>query len=781
MQRTLVYFSRNIFKNKVNSVINLVGLTIALCSLIIIMLWIREELSYDRFHSNAHHIYRIVSGNPSDKEAWAGSPSPLGPFLKEDFPEVFSYSRYELISATVRKDQNVLFYENRIAVADTSFFNIFSFPLVRGTKRNAMQKENFILLSESVAARYFGTTDPIGKTLVLADSMNYEVTGVFRDIPATSHIHFDFLMRFESVYKSQSWDEWNYFTYLLLNQGVDVEAFKQKTIQWAEKNRPDQVEALKEINYQPLSQIHFQFNRKNHETTVDKTSIQAAMLVALLILIIACINFANLSTLQSFERAKEIAVRKIMGESRRRLRLTLIAEAVIISSCSLFLAAILVENSLPIFNRLLESNLSFTITDRSFILIAVGLVLITGVLSGTYPAFILSSFKPTDLFSNSYKLKGKQSTGTILVIAQFSISIILMLCLFAINRQMEYVRSKKLGMNSENVVNIRLQCSSMAKHAKELREELLKNPGVVAASVNSYRPSQLNEHWGLSFNEKTNNGSDENEGLWIIIADKYFCKTMQLDVLEGEDMINNYSADKIPFILNESAAALIKDGNVIGRTFDFFGGNKGRIIGKVKDFHFRSLHHKIEPAAIILVDMGDQISVKVKTSDMKATLASLEKTWNRFSPDLKFDYYFMDEDLNHLYQSEIRTNKLLITAGGLSMFLCCLGIFGIVAYSTKKRTKEIGIRKVHGSTSIGIMMMLSAKYSRWIIIAIVIACPIGYYIMYRWLQNFAYKTTLAWWLFAAAGIIAYLIALLTVFWRSWNVARKDPVEALRYE
>jgi len=353
--------------------------------------------------------------------------------------------------------------------------------------------------------------------------------------------------------------------------------------------------------------------------------------------------------------------------------------------------------------------------------------------------------------------------------------------LFVINRQMEFVRSAKLGINPENVVNIRLQSPYNIRHAKELREEFLKNPNVEAASVNAYIPSKHNEHWGgLFINEKTNDGTNEGLSLWIIIGDKNFINTMQIDVMEGKEMINNYTATEVPFVLNESAAKLVK-GEIAGREFNFFGSYKGRIIGIAKDFHFRSLHHKIEPAAIIFYDRGDQISVRIKSDNVTSTLAELEKTWDRFSPDLKFDYYFMDEDFGQLYKSETKINRLLMAGGILSMFLCCLGIFGIVTYSARQRTKEIGIRKVNGSSTVQIMAMLSASYTWWIVVSFAVACPVAYFFMHKWLQNFAYKTTMTWWLFAVAGIVAFLIALLTASWQSWRAANRNPVEALRYE
>jgi putative ABC transport system permease protein len=771
---------RNLFKERINLIINLAGLTIALTSLLLILWWIRAELSFDRFHENADSIYRIVDGNPSDRNSWAGTPAPLGELLKEKFPEVVNFTRFEMISGTVNTDSTV-FYENRIATADTTFFDIFSFPIIRGTKGNTLLRGNSALISESTAVRYFGSQDPVGKTLILNETENYEITGVFRDIPANSHIRFDLIINFRTVFKGNNWGQWNYFTYLRLSHGTLPGVFKDKTVRWATTDMPDMVESMKELNYQPLEQIHFQFNRKNLEPVTEKSGIRTAILVVILILVIACINFVNLSTLQSIERAKEIALRKILGESMLRLQFNMIREALLISLVSLILSYFLAADLVPLFNRLLESNISINPADPVFIFTGICLVLITGSLAGLYPAFVLSTFRPADLFRNTFRLGGKQSIRSALVILQFTISIVLMICLLMIDRQMKFVRTTNLGLNSENVVNIRLQSQSVMKHSEGLREEFLKDPRVVSASVNSYIPSRHNEHWGLSLNEGKNDKTDENVGLWVIVADKYFIKTMQITIVGGEELINNYSAGAIPFILNESATRLIKDNVVIGKEFKLDEQNKGRIIGIVKDFHFRSLHHKIEGAAIIIYPQGNQISVRINSGDTRSTLASLEKIWNRFSPDLKFDYYFLDEDFNLLYKSDLKTNKLLLSSGILSMIICCLGIFGIVSYSAKQRTKEIGIRKVNGSGTLQIIYLLSRNYTWWIIISFVLACPIAYYLMHKWLLNFAYATTISWWIFAASGMIAFFIAIITAVWQSWRVARRNPMESLRYE
>jgi putative ABC transport system permease protein len=764
-----------------NSIINLIGLTIAMSSLMPIFLWVRHELSYDDFHRNRNEIVRVVGGNPSDKESFAGTPSLLGGFLNENFPEVRSYSRF-YINHELIKVENIVYNENRVAAADSGFFDIFSFPLIKGDKNEALTKYNSVLLSETTANKYFGDKDPLGKTIIFNDSILYEITGIFKDIPANSHIHFDLLVPFKSLHFKEDWDGWNYYTYLLFSSNTQPEQFKDKTVKWVEKNFPDRLEIFKDLFYQPLKQIHFQYNRYNPESSVDKQNISMAIAVALLILIIACINFANLTTLQALERAKEIAVRKILGESRSRLKRSMFIEALSISILAFFLSTMLLESLLPLLNKLLYTSIPFAWKERVFLISALGMILGTAALSGIYPAFILSSFRPIDLFRNSFKLSGRQSLRKSLVVFQFSISILLLSCIFMFNRQMNYINNKNLGINLEQVVSINLQSESVARHSKELKNELLKNPEVISASVNDYVPSEFNSRWGgIHFNEIENGNSLDNISLWIIRADKDFIKTLQIRVIEGNELINNYTSSEIPFILNESAAKLVNGKVVVGKAFSFWDNKQARIIGKIEDFHLRSLHHKIEPAAIILNDNGSQISVRFKSEDIMSTLKTFKKTWDHFSHDLPFSYYFMNEDYGKLYRSEIEINKMLKTGGLLSLILCCLGIYGIVSYSAKRRSKEIGLRRINGASVSEIMVLMSKNYIWWIVISFIAAFPPALLIIEKWLQNFAYRTEMSWWIFALAGIIALGIAILTVSWQSWKAATRNPVEALRYE
>jgi putative ABC transport system permease protein len=772
---------RNVIKYRMNSVINLIGLTLAMSSLMPIFLWVRHELSYDDFHNNKNEIVRVVGGNPSDKESFAGTPSPLGRFLGENFPEVRCYSRF-YIYRNLTKVENIVYDENRVAAADSGFFEIFSYPLIRGNKNDALTKYNSVLLSETTANKYFGNKDPLGKTIMFSDSIPYEVTGIFKDIPGNSHIHFDLLVPFKSLHTEEDWSSWNYYTYLLFSSGTRPEQFKDKTVKWAEKNFPDRLDIIRDLYYQPLNQIHFQYNRYNPESSVDKLNISLAIAVALLILIIACINFANLTTLQALERAKEIAVRKILGESGSRLKRSMFLEALSISILSFFLAAMLLENLLPFVNKLLYTSITFSWTEKAFLIAALAMILGSASLSGIYPAFILSSFRPIDLFRNSFKLSGRQSLRKGLVVFQFCISILLLSCIFMFNRQMHFINKKNLGLNLEQVISINLQSKAVARHSKELKSELLKNPEVISASVNDYVPSEFNSRWGgIHFNEINNGNPIDDISLWIIMADKDFIKTMQLRVIEGNELINNYTSSEIPFILNESAAKLVTGKVVVGKVFDFRPDKQAKIIGKVEDFHLRSLHHKIEPTAIILSGYGSQISIRFKSEDIRSTLESFKQTWDHFSNGLPFSYYFMNEDYGKLYRSEIAINKMLKIGGFLSLILCCLGIYGIVSYSAKRRSKEIGLRKINGASVSEIIALMSKNYIWWIVISFIAACPPAIFIIGKWLQHFAYRADMSWWIFALAGIIALGIALLTVIWQSWNVATKNPVDALRYE
>ena len=766
---------KNCFRLKGYSQINILGMALAMSCLILIFFWIQKELSYDCFHKNADNIYRIVDGNPADKESYAGTPVPLAGFLKEKFPEIVNYTHLDIWSFKIKANHKS-FNENNIALVDSSFFTVFSFPLVKGLPNKVLINNNAVLLSESTAKKYFGDMDPINQTILIEGKTLFEITGIFEDIPNNSHIKFDIILPFNSIIENGSWDEHNYFTYILLPASFNPDVFKEKTIKWASKNSPDKAEMLKSIYYQPLKNIHFQFNRANTQPGTDKSDIYAVMAIAFIILVIACINYTNFLTVQSIGRSKEIAIRKIAGEGNNKLRLSIMAETTFISFIAFSIALVIAIFLAPYFNKISGQQISIH-ANSGFILSSIGIIITCGLLSGIYPAFVQSSYKPIQLFAKDIHENGKPILTDYLITFQLIISIALIICITTINKQMKYIKSKDLGFNIGQIINIPIQ--TLQESAKALKDEILKNPNVLAASINDYKPT-INSCWsGVYLNGNPVSKDDSGNTLWIIQGDKDFFKTFQIEILEGNELINNYSSPEMGFILNESAAMLMNKGNKLGRKIPNYKPSK--IIGIMKDFCFRSLHHKVEPSAYILSEYGNQISVKINGNELQSTLQYLSKCWKKLEPDFPFEYNFLDKEFENLYKSETRIKNTLFALSTFSLILSCLGIFGMAANSAIKRTKEIGIRKVNGAKTTEIMTMLNKDFIKWIIIAFLIACPIAYYTMHKWLENFAYKTELSWWVFAAAGAIAMVIALLTVSWQSYKAATKNPVEALRSE
>jgi putative ABC transport system permease protein len=779
---------RNIIRRKEYTLINLIGLTLSMSILILISLWIRHEMSYDKFNLNYSRIYRVVSGNPADKESFAGTPAPLGPLMKSNWPEIKDYCRIAIHATVVHCNQKA-FNEKRFALADSSFFSIFSLTLVSGRKEDLGKKSNSIFLSESTAKRYFGDKDPMGESLILYDTIPFEITGVFKDIPSNSHIHFDLVGPFERFITQNDWGGWNYYTYILFGGTQDLSKFKQKSIDWSAQFAPENKEMFKSLYYQSITDIHSQYNRYNPEPSIEKKNLVIALSVAFLILFIACINFTNLSNAQSVKRSKEIAIRKIEGESLQRIRVSLMAETFTMVLIAFLLSIIIVNNVIPLLNNFLETKIDFHLTDPFLFFSSLGVVLLTSLLAGLYPAFVLSSVKPIDIFRPTNQLKGNYAFRNILVIFQFTISIGIIISIFIINNQIKFMRSKDLGMNIENIVNIDLQGITPTKK-KLLKDEFLKKPEVSNASINSYIPTEQNEHWGgIGLTEKSADGTSEDIGLWIIFADKDFFKTMRIKIVDGIEMINNIDEHKfpgaspelVPFVLNDMTAGLVKEGKIVGKEFSFFETRKAKIIAISQNFNFRSLHHKLEPTAIIINNSGRQISLRLSSKDIAASMASLRATWKRIIPDLPFEYYFLEDDFNHLYNSEMKTSTILISAGLISIFLSCMGILGIVSFSCKRRTKEIGLRKANGAQTLEIMLLLSSDYSTWVLIAFIIACPIVWIALHRWLENFAYRIAINAGTFLFAGAIVMALMFIIVSWQSRKAANLNPIEALRYE
>lgn len=777
---------RSFFKNKTSSIINLVGLTIGLTIVITFFVLVRYELSFDSFHENADRIYRIVKGNAADKESYAGTPPTLGDFIKDNIPEVEDFTRLHKAELVVKYGDNQ-FTEKEFFFADPSFFEIFTFPLSKGNASTALQNPGSIVITKTAATKYFGSDNPVGKILTVGENNNFTVTAVAEDVPDNSHFHFDFIIpfkRLDDVLKSnqlESWGSWNFYTYILTGKNVNTNLLQSKITNLFNTKLPELAQFFEDITYQPVKDIHFQYNRKNIEPAFDDKYISIYIAIAIAVLLIACINFINLTTANSMQRAKEVGLRKTIGANYSELLKQFLLESILFVVIAAMLAVVLVEVILPVVNSITAKHYSLDYTNYCNYLILLGLVLLTGILAGGYPAVVLSSFQPVKALKGKLNENSNSVFRNALVVFQFSISIALIVCTFIIFQQINFIQNKNLGFAKDQIINIPLQTREMMKKAPVIKEEFLRNRNIISASANSYLPSNFNEHWG-GFKWDGMSDQEENNEMWILKADKDFIKTYQVKMLEGNDYSVNFEAtDQASFILNKSALKLMNWKTALGKELTYWETYKGRIVGVMDDFNFRSLHHQIEPCAILLNEYGRHISIRLKAENISSSLADIKKSWESFNTNLPFEYHFLDDDFAKLYQSEIRTSKIIGNFSLITVFIACIGLFGLTSFMAERRRKELGIRKVLGASEAGLLRLFSFDYTKWVILANLIAWPAAYYFMSYWLEDFAYRIDITIYPFLLAGFSALAIALLTISWRALKAARVNPVESLRYE
>jgi putative ABC transport system permease protein len=771
---------RNILRKKAFSFINILGLSIGISIFILIILFVRNERSYDRFHENYDRIYRLVTGNPRDKTSYAGTPAPLGPAMLNNFPEVINYVRMTRTRGVI-KYKDKIYHEKRIFMVDSSIFEVFTFSLIKGDSRNALKDYNSIILTKSMANKYFDDENPIGKMLNL-DNEDFLVTAIVKDVPENSHIHFDFLVPFVRIGNLEEWGAFNYHTYILLQKNIPPHEIKEKFIEYV--GNFDKANIFRTLNfealyYQPLSQIHFQYNRKNLEPSFNGVYIKFFIGIAITVLILACINFTNLSTAHSSTRAKEIGIRKTIGATKLALIKQFMSESTLFVCIASIIALIIVEITLPWLNNFSGKNISVDYSNPVIILGLLGIIIFTGILAGCYPAFIISSFNTVKSLKGTLGGKSLPVFTNILVIFQFAVSIILIINTILISRQINFINKMDLGLNKNHVINIRLNEDILDK-TSEMKSEFLKIPEVISASKNGYVPSNMNWNQGVWWRRQH---ESERTGMWIVAIDKDFLDTLEIKMAEGKDMLKSYiSTNKDAYVLNKSALKQIGWQTAIGKEFSIYGEEKpGVVIGVTEDFHFRSLHHEVAPLVMLVRDSGWQISLRVISTNLSATLNSIRKIWREFAQDFEFDYYFLDEDFDKLYKSEIKLSQLLILFTMLSVFIACIGMFGLVSLLTQQKTKEIGIRKVLGASVLRITYGLTSVFVRLVLIANLIALPVAYYTMNKWLENFAYHTNISLFIFILALAISIFITFMTVSYQSIKAAIANPVDSLRYE
>ena len=796
---------RNLRKYKGYTFINVAGLAVGLACCLLIVLFVRDELSYDRYHEKADQIYRVtLDALLGEQEINAPiSPAPMAQALVNDYPEVVQATRlFTYAGETLVRYEDRRFVEERFFFGDSTTFDVFTFPLLRGDPETALLEPNTVVLTESTARKYFGQDDPMGKTIRVDDEFDYEVTGVMADMPENSHFHFDFLGALGTLGGSRNpmWVSNNFRTYFILDESHTPEALEAKFPSMVEKYAGPQVEQILnitleqfyasggrfEFHLQALTDIHLHSNLGYEiEPNGDIAYVYAFSIIAFLILLIACINFMNLATARSANRAKEVGVRKVLGSNRRQLTLQFLMESMLLSALALVVALVLAAALLPVFNNLSGKTLEIDYFDGFLLTVVLGMAAGMGLLAGSYPAFFLSSFRIVDVLKGQ-RQAGLKSSGlrSGLVVFQFVISIALMITTAMVYRQVDYVQSKRLGFDKEHVVVLE-RFDALGPQQEAFKQQIQQHPNAVSAAAANTLPGR---NFGDTSFFPEGAPPEQLRNIRLLVTDFDLLETLNLDVIEGRAFSRDLSTDSTAVVLNEAAVkefgwSITK---AVGKRLVSPGFTQNdtqflTIIGVVRDFHFQTLRDEIRPLGLFIGRNLSYLAVRIRPDDIPGTLAAFETQWQTFAPEQPFTYSFLDRDVNALYQADQRTGSLFGTFALLAIVIACLGLFGLAAFTAEQRTKEIGVRKVLGASVGGIVVLLSKEFTRLVGIAFVVAAPLAYLAMDRWLQDFAFRVDLAWWIFAAAGLAALAIAWLTVSYQSIKAALINPVEALRYE
>ncbi|MDZ7289255.1 MAG: ABC transporter permease [candidate division KSB1 bacterium] len=774
---------RSFLRHKIYSAINLAGLGLGVAVCILILLFVRHEWSHDRYHRNAARIYLVTSAQSTSPSRFAqtvATPALLAPKLMANFPEIIQTVRFLHQRDAVLRYDDRLFKEERFYFGDASVFEVFSFPLLAGDPKTALREPNTLVLTEKAAKKYFGDENPIGKILSLDGQGEFKVTGVLQEIPTNSQFVFDFLASFATL--GEITNPYKYFgtyTYLLLPENYPAKDLEEKFA----AHREELAWYLDDLYFklEPLTKIHLNpALSSSMDNAGDIRYVYMFSVIAILILLIACSNYLNLATARSTLRAREVGIRKVLGAERLRLAKQFLGEAILFSLFAFMFALVLVELFLPVFNRLVEKSLHIDyVHDLGLLLALGGFALMVGIVTGSYPALLLSAFRPIHVLKGIFPTGSSRRTALtfrrILVVAQFTISIALIAGTMIIGRQLQYIRHHKLGFEKEHIVSLYIRNTPILQNHESFKAELLQHPGILKASVASGSPFD-----GV-FIAPYKIGETEVE-LHYVIVDYDYLETLGMKLVAGRNFSRNQTTDaENTIILNETAVKMFDLQSPLGREFSGMDA-KRTIIGVVEDFHSASLHEPIQPTVLHIFPRNYRsILVRLRPENIPATMAFLERKWREFAPNRPFDYAFLDQKFDRLYRAEEKLATIFGYFAGIAIVIACLGLFGLAAFATEQRTKEIGVRKVLGATVMNVVALFSKDFAKLVLLANLLAWPIGWYAMHRWLQNFAYRIDIGWWVFVLAGGLALVIALVTVSTQAFKAALANPVEALRYE
>lgn len=794
---------RNIYKNKTISLINITGLAIGIASCLLIFLYVNEELNYDTHHANHDRIFRVVEEIESKmaQRNFAPIAWPAAPALVNKFPQIENAARiYTFISSRLIKYKNKNFYEDRFIFAENDIFKILTLPLISGNPEFVLEKPFTVVITENIAKKYFNDENPVGK-IININTNDYEITGVMQNIPRNTHLKFDFIASMKTI-EDESWmSNWwgtECYTYIKLKPNVDHEIFQAQMINIADDLVGEQIKA-KNKSYrfplQPISDIHLYSNlRYEIESPGSITSLIIFIIIGSMVLLNACINFINLVTARSVNRAKEVGIRKVVGGYKSQIIFQFLGESFLIVLISLIIAIIIVKFAIPYFNSLLVTSYSETVFFQPQVILVIFLsILVMGFGAGIYPAMILSSYKEVSVLKGSFKSGSK---GTRLrkafVIGQFTISIALIISTIVIYQQLDFMKNRYLGFEKMQKLVIPIKGgASIRSNSEFVKNEFLKHSSIIGATASSSVPGRSVSNYGIRLVGKDD---DKSQSMFHLYFDADFIKNLNIEMVAGRSFSNEIATDVSQedypesggFLINESAAKVLgcKSANeaIELRLNTGMGGRTGPIIGVTKDFHFRGLQSVVEPLVMEWYpSIFDNLILNIKIDDLNETQSFIEQKWGELFPGVPYECFFLDNDFNSQYKSDEQMGKITTVFTLLGIFIACLGLLGLASFTVVQRTKEIGIRKVMGATESNIIFVLTKEFTKWVLYANIIAWPLAWIAMNSWLQNFAYRTEMQWWVFLLSGGIALFISVLTVSLQAIKTALANPIDSLRYE
>ena len=788
---------RSLRRGRTHSAVNILGLTLGLTVVILILLWVRDERSFDRFHANFDRIHRVVADwSKYDWNGVSATPMPLAPLLTEELPEVKGAVRLRGHNPLLFRRGDKAFYENRGLIADPSLFEVFSFRFLRGTAETAFRQSSDVVIAERLALKYFGDKDPLGQVVEI-DGKPATISGVVADPPANSTLQFDFLHSFAFISEYGGWGvHWgamNFTTFLLLRPDADPAALGSKITDIARKNGSPQVAAGAVFRLQPLSDVHLDARAYSRavESMGDRKSVRLFSAVAVFILLIACVNFMNLSTARASQKAREVGLRKTVGASKVQIIGQYLGESLVLTLISSLLALSLVRLVLPAFNRWAGKSIRLDLADGGLLLGWAAVVLITGLAAGIYPAFFLSSFRPAAV------LRGRSPSGPrgavfrrALVVLQFALSILLMIGTFVMVKQLRFIRTTDLGFDRNNVLQLPLK-GGLAGRYRAFKSELVRLSQVVSVSAETYPFAESADHSAGNWNWE---GRQGRESLDMVYAgvDWDFFRTMRLDIVAGRAFSPQFPADKTrAVIISEEAAKAMGLDDPVGKWLSWSKDERRTIVGVARNAYFRSFQFARDPLVYYLADIsqaGDRGLVLVRLKDVpkgkgdpRSVLRAIDSVWKIHNPVTPFEYAFLDQIYEGIYAQERRTVSLFYAFAGLAVFISCLGLFGLTSFMTERRKREIGIRKILGAKEQRLVLLLSGEMVRWVILANILAWPVGYFAAKKLLEPYVYRVAVGLSVFALAGLLALFVAGLTVSTLAFRAARADPVVSIRNE